>query len=772
MISKVSPFLAKVRTLFLAVVSISLVGGSVATDYIFRHEIRRQARKELEARGLQANVSGIVKAVRENKLDLFPNYDTAGINFGRADKDGVTPLYAAIEEDNAKAIEEMFQRANQVRKTVDRPSGLQGLTPLKMALNDANYPLAQRLIDELGADINAEKDPGLPYLIDAANRDDNAMRDFLLKNGVDVNEKGSQPHSVLTLAAGEDDLELMDRLVSHGAKINVTGVTGKPLLIESALQDEYGEMEFLLKHGAKVDVIDDGDNPLNIALRKQDSRMRGLLLDHGAEVDRIGSGGEPLIFEALERGDHDWFLTLLESGVSVDTKNSAGDSLFLDAVKHNDYQMIDFLIEQGADVNARDKDGRSAFEMAILSGDTALARTLMIKKADYDGEAMFATAYRRRDIPTMMLLLNGGVDANSALPGAGKRIMDVAVEESAAETVRTLLDAGADIGNNMWAALLTGQDDLVEVILNNGGDPKQRGPSGQDALSYVLNTGRFNLLSPLLEAGANPNPMYDHAESWMSRAIRTGDEETAEALIKAGAEIGDGIARDGHSLLGWSVAHEMEDVALALIDAGVDVNVVEPTPARSEFIEEFDESTTFRRALRYDRRVRPLMMAAVKRNHRIAQAMVNAGAKNHFTSKYLYPVGIAAWYSDVRMMQIIFGRNPDYQPRKIVIDLSRQRVTLYTNGKATYSSTCSTGRSGYRTPTGTYAITQKHKNHVSSIYGSAMPYFMRLSCRDFGLHQGHCPGYPASHGCIRLPWSTAKHLYYKCSLGDMVVIQR
>ena len=57
------------------------------------------------------------------------------------------------------------------------------------------------------------------------------------------------------------------------------------------------------------------------------------------------------------------------------------------------------------------------------------------------------------------------------------------------------------------------------------------------------------------------------------------------------------------------------------------MNVIEPYPASKEFIELFDESTTFRRALSRDRKIRPLMMTSVKRNHKVAQAMVDAGPR-------------------------------------------------------------------------------------------------------------------------------------------------
>ncbi len=769
---EVSPFFAKIRNLFLAVFALSVVGFSVATDFIFRHEITRQARIELVERGLDVSVNGIIQAIRQGKLALLENYDTAGISFGQADAEGMTPLHAAIIERDKEAIDQVFLRQKQVRKVVDVPTRGDGMTPLKRALNAGDFHLANRLIDQLGADVNTDREPGLPYLIDAIQRGDEELRDYLLDKNVDVNRKGVQTHCALALAAAEDNLDLMRRLVAQGARIDAVGVSGKPLLLEAVEENGFEEAAFLLEKGADVNVMHEGTDALLVALDRQDGRLKGLVLGFGAKVDRPGRSGEHLIFEAYESGNHDWLMYLLDAGVAVDTRSTHGDTLLLAAVKAGDYQTMDHLIARRANLDLEDAEGLSPLAYAVGVGDTASVRTLVEQGAMIYPESMVATAYHRRDNPTLNLFMNAGVDPGIVLEGTDRRVLDVAVAEGAVETVRTLLNAGADIGDNLWAALLTGQDDLVEVILANGADPSQAGLEGETPVEYVLNTGRHTLLEPLLEAGADPNPMYDATESWVSRALREGDEDTALALVKAGASLGDGFASDGHSLLGWSIAHEMEEVSLALIEAGVDVNVVEPNPAKSDFIEKFDESSTFRRALRYDRRIRPLMMVAVKRNHRVAQAMVNAGAKNHATPKYLYPIAIASWYADVRMMQIIYGRDPDHQPRKIVVDLSSQRVTLYENGEATYSSICSTGKSGYRTPAGSYVITQKARHHTSSIYGSSMPYFMRLSCSAFGLHVGNCPGYPASHGCIRLPWSAARHYFAKCELGDLVIIQQ
>ena len=68
-------------------------------------------------------------------------------------------------------------------------------------------------------------------------------------------------------------------------------------------------------------------------------------------------------------------------------------------------------------------------------------------------------------------------------------------------------------------------------------------------------------------------------------------------------------------------------------------------------------------------------------------------------------------------------------------------------------------------------ITDKAKLRYSTLYGAAMPFFMRLSGSAVGMHQGNCPGYPASHGCIRLPYTYAKAFFGVAQVGDIIVVE-
>ena len=110
-------------------------------------------------------------------------------------------------------------------------------------------------------------------------------------------------------------------------------------------------------------------------------------------------------------------------------------------------------------------------------------------------------------------------------------------------------------------------------------------------------------------------------------------------------------------------------------------------------------------------------------------------------------------------------------PTLLIVNLKTQRATLYRNGIPIGASTVSTGRPGYDTPTGVFTILQKHVEHYSRKYDNApMPYMQRLTWYGIALHGGHLPGYPASHGCIRLPIGFAKLLYGSTRLGMTVVI--
>ena len=122
--------------------------------------------------------------------------------------------------------------------------------------------------------------------------------------------------------------------------------------------------------------------------------------------------------------------------------------------------------------------------------------------------------------------------------------------------------------------------------------------------------------------------------------------------------------------------------------------------------------------------------------------------------------------------QYIWDANsPSSGPLLLTIDLTAQRVMVYRDGALIAASAISTGSMGRVTPTGVFTILEKKVMHRSTTYDDApMPYMQRLTSKGIAIHARDLPGYPASHGCIRLPNEFAKLLYGVTELGTQVMI--
>ena len=115
----------------------------------------------------------------------------------------------------------------------------------------------------------------------------------------------------------------------------------------------------------------------------------------------------------------------------------------------------------------------------------------------------------------------------------------------------------------------------------------------------------------------------------------------------------------------------------------------------------------------------------------------------------------------------------DGGPVSVLISIPDQRAYVYRGDQLIAASSVSTGKDGKDTPIGVFTILQKKEDHKSNLYDSApMPFMQRLTWDGIALHAGHNPGYPASHGCIRLPYAFAQKLFGMTSLGGLVTVTR
>jgi lipoprotein-anchoring transpeptidase ErfK/SrfK len=165
---------------------------------------------------------------------------------------------------------------------------------------------------------------------------------------------------------------------------------------------------------------------------------------------------------------------------------------------------------------------------------------------------------------------------------------------------------------------------------------------------------------------------------------------------------------------------------------------------------------------------------------------VNAAPRGAFFSPYGW-YGYFSYPADVRSRrqrvaprreraepnkEVGFGEMPK-GPLQIVVSIDHQRVTLFSNGARVAQGPVSTGVPGHPTPMGVFSVIEKDRYHRSNLYSNApMPFMQRITWSGVALHEGVLPGYPASHGCIRMSRDFAQKLWPTTQLGARVVIAR
>jgi ankyrin repeat protein len=338
---------------------------------------------------------------------------------------------------------------------------------------------------------------------------------------------------------------------------------------------------------------------------------------------------------------------------------------------------------------------------------------------------------------------------------------------------------------------------MLSHLLELGAEADVRSPDGKTLLEIALGRRDFEVASLLVEHGARVDGMLHEAvcdedqelvafllergaepnvegeESPLVSAVREGSPEMALMLLEAGAKVPEGTVWAGQSLFHLAMARGDVDVVRALLQRGADANAPFAEPVQGEFLDLVETEGKIKWYLRKDRRVTPLMMAIDQGNLELVRIMLDYGAsKSRTTRRYgFWPINFASQRKDVPMMQLLLGVDPDKEERWVKLDLSEQRAWVYNmDDELLFETRVSTGKKGYRTPTGSFVITNKYRHWTSTIYGASMPYFQRLSCGSFGFHQGYVPNYPASHGCLRVPSGNASKLFKITQIGDRVEI--
>ena len=157
------------------------------------------------------------------------------------------------------------------------------------------------------------------------------------------------------------------------------------------------------------------------------------------------------------------------------------------------------------------------------------------------------------------------------------------------------------------------------------------------------------------------------------------------------------------------------------------------------------------------------------------------GIKMGLRAAFLAIVGLAALVAAAdhasaasgrreRSIEVLESRTAG-EPIIAIVSLRNQRITVYDANGWILRAPVSSGQKGRETPAGIFSVIQKNAEHYSNLYDDAyMPHMQRITWSGIALHGGPLPGYPASHGCIRMPFGFAARLFDATRMGMRVVV--
>ena len=419
-----------------------------------------------------------------------------------------------------------------------------------------------------------------------------------------------------------------------------------PAIVEALKAGDLETARTLIAEGADVDAPQgDGATALHWAAHRNDLDAATLLIEAGADVNTANTLGATPLWLAAVNGSASMVERLLESGANPNVSLKMGETPLMTAARSGDVETVEQLLQHGADVNAVEHErGQTALMWAVAQQHASVARVLIDSDADlrarsdvwyqlentagntnpsgnfrmaHGGSTPLLFVARNGDLETARVLVDAGADVQDT-EASGASALVIAAHSGHGPLGIYLLEQGADPNaaeagyTALHAAVLRGQVELVEVLLDRGADLNaviEHGTAGRrfsadysirrqlvgtEALWLAAKYGEVEILRMLTERGADPFVVHSNMTTLQvamgnsgsgleNRRDRIGNEppdqadeeqrtlELARILIDLGVDV-NATSRRGDTALHDAVRKRFGSVIEVLVASGADIN--------------------------------------------------------------------------------------------------------------------------------------------------------------------------------------------------------
>lgn len=307
----------------------------------------------------------------------------------------------------------------------------------------------------------------------------------LMKNGASIKSTDSKRRTLLHLAAAGNSIEVAKFLIENHIDVNSSDGKGNTPLHFTIESNSPEVADILIQNGAMIDCRNyNSVTPLNLAAEKNNVLIFKLLRENGADIFQFSNDGMALHYAAI--GDSlDIAKLLIEEGIDPNIICSLGGitPLYL-AAQNNSPKVAKLLIDNGANIEAKDNQGRT----------------------------LLSIASRFNCIDTVRLLIEAGADVNQVIEDIGYTPLHCAAFESSIELIELLINSGAKETINHLAevnqtpliiALIKNRIDVMEFLISKGADVNQLDLHGKSLLHLAVEKNNVEAVELLVNSGAN-----------------------------------------------------------------------------------------------------------------------------------------------------------------------------------------------------------------------------------------------------------------------------